>query len=232
MAPRPAIAYFDLDRTLIATNSAKGWVKRQVRRGNVSRRQAARAALSMGLYHLGVADMDRLIREAVRELRGAEEADLEARSLAYWHEEVIRTIRPGARTALARHRARGDQLVVLTASSPYLGEAARAALDMHGVLSNRFEVVDGRFTGAAIEPLCFGAGKATLAAAHAAEHGVELADCAFYTDSFTDLPALEAFGEPVVVHPDPRLLRAARRRGWRVERWDSADDPGRHGGRG
>ena len=222
MARSPAIAYFDLDRTLIATNSAKGWVKRQLRQGHLSRRQAARAGLAMGLYHLGVADLDRLIRDAVRELEGAEEADLAARSLAFWREEVVDTIRPGARAALARHRALGDQLVVLTASSPYLGEAARVALDMHGVLSNRFEVVGGRFTGAAIEPLCFGAGKATLAAEHAARHGVDLADCAFYTDSFTDLPALEAFGEPVVVHPDPRLLRAARRRGWRVERWGAA----------
>jgi HAD superfamily hydrolase (TIGR01490 family) len=221
MAHRPAIAFFDLDRTLIATNSAKGWVKRQVRRGTVGRRQAARAGLWMGLYHLGVADMDRLIRDAVRELEGDDEADLAARSLAFWHEEVVGTIRPGARAALDRHRARGDKLVILTASSPYLGEAARAALDMDAVLSNRFEVRDGRFTGAAIEPLCFGAGKATLAAELAAEHGVDLADCAFYTDSFTDLPAMEAFGEPVAVHPDPRLLRAARKRGWRIETWDA-----------
>lgn len=221
MARPPAIAFFDLDRTLIATNSAAGWIRRQVRGGRVSRRQAARAAWAMGLYHLGVADMDRLIRAAVRELAGDDEADLEARSHAFWREEVETTIRPGARAAVERHRSRGDRLVVLTASSPYLGEAARAALRMDAVLSNRFEVVAGRFTGLPIEPLCFGAGKAQLAADHATAHGVQLGDCAFYTDSHTDLPAMEAFGQPVAVHPDPRLLRAARKRGWRVESWDT-----------
>ena len=35
----------------------------------------------------------------------------------------------------------------------------------------------------------------------------------------TDLPLLEAVRTPVVVNPDPRLARVARRRGWRVERW-------------
>jgi len=214
-----AIAFFDLDRTLIAGNSAKAWVKRQVRDGRMPRRQAARAGLWMGLYHLGVADMPRLIRGAVRGLEGDREAELAADSAAFWRDELAATIRPGAREAIERHRSRGDLLVVLTASSPYLGEAARGALRMDAVLSNRFEVRDGRFTGAAVEPLCFGAGKAVLAARLAARHGIGLEACSFYTDSFTDLAAMEAFGEPVAVHPDPRLRRIARKRGWRVETW-------------
>lgn len=216
-----AIAFFDLDRTLIAGNSAKAWVKRQVREGRMSRREAAQAGVWMGLYHLGLADMPRLIRGAVRALEGDPEADLAARSRAFWDEEIADTIRPGARETVERHRARGDRLVVLTASSPYLGEAAREALRMDGVLSNRFEVAHGRFTGVAIEPLCFGAGKAELAKKVAASHGLTLADCAFYTDSVTDLPAMEAFGAPVAVHPDPRLRRAARRRNWPIETWGS-----------
>ena len=131
-----AIAFFDLDRTLIAGNSAKAWVKRQVREGWMSRREAAQAGVWMGLYHLGHADMPRLIRGAVRALEGDPEADLAARSRAFWDEEIADTIRPGARETVERHRARGDRLVVLTASSPYLGEAAREALRMDGVLSN------------------------------------------------------------------------------------------------
>ena len=37
--------------------------------------------------------------------------------------------------------------------------------------------------------------------------------------SYTDLPLLEYVREPVIVNPDPRLARVARRRGWRVESW-------------
>ena len=41
----------------------------------------------------------------------------------------------------------------------------------------------------------------------------------FYTDSYTDLPLLRRVKEPVIVNPDPRLSREAKKRSWRVERW-------------
>jgi phosphoserine phosphatase len=38
----------------------------------------------------------------------------------------------------------------------------------------------------------------------------------------SDLPLLLAVGHPVVVHPDPRLAREAKRRGWPVVDWGTA----------
>jgi HAD superfamily hydrolase (TIGR01490 family) len=219
---RPAIAFFDLDRTLIHVNSAKGWVQREVRTGHLRRRDAARVALWLAAYHAGWSDLDRMIRTAVTSLAGTGEADLDARVEAFWQEELAHTVRPGAHAAIARHRACGDRLVILTASSPYVAERARVALDLHDILCNRFEVVDGRFTGQPVLPLCYGAGKATLARDYADQQGISLDSCAFYTDSYSDLAALEAVGRPVVVHPDPRLARAARERGWAIEDWGPA----------
>ena len=57
------------------------------------------------------------------------------------------------------------------------------------------------------------------------EHGGDLKDAAFYTDSFSDLPMLEAVHRPVCVHPDPRLKRTAIRRGWEIADWGTADAP-------
>ena len=59
--------------------------------------------------------------------------------------------------------------------------------------------------------------------AKAVWNGATLADSAFYTDSHSDLPMLEAVGRPMPVHPDPRLRRLAQRRGWPTLNWDSAD---------
>jgi len=53
------------------------------------------------------------------------------------------------------------------------------------------------------------------------QHDESLDDASFYTDSFTDLPMLEVVGEPIVVHPDPRLKREALRRGWKIQDWNS-----------
>ena len=59
----------------------------------------------------------------------------------------------------------------------------------------------------------------TRVAELAAREGFGFEECVFYTDSYTDLPLLERVAERVVVNPDPRLEREAKRRGWRVEKW-------------
>lgn len=214
-----AVAFFDLDRTLISVNSASDWVRRELRLGNIGPLAAARAAGWIGLYGLGVANMDNVVRAAVATLAGVPEEEIRRRSLEFWEEEVRFRVRPGARAAVLRHRAAGDHLVLLTSSSPYLSEPAAAELGLDDWLCNRFVVEQGRFTGQTHEPLCFGPGKIVHAEAWAARVGVALTDCAFYTDSMSDLPLLERVGRPVVVSPDPRLAREARRRGWPVEFW-------------
>jgi hypothetical protein len=44
--------------------------------------------------------------------------------------------------------------------------------------------------------------------------GIDLAASYAYSDSYTDVPMLEAVGHPVVVNPDRVLARLARDRGW------------------
>ena len=46
-----------------------------------------------------------------------------------------------------------------------------------------------------------------------------LDDAIFYSDSISDLPLLERVKQPIVVNPDPRLQRVARRRGWTILAW-------------
>ncbi len=215
----PAIAFFDLDRTLISVNSARLWVARQRREGAMARRDVARAMLWFALYRLGKAGMDEALHSGARTLAGQDEAALRAESQRFWDEELAPTVRPAVPAVLAAHRAAGDRLVLLTASSGQLGAACAAALGLDAVLSNRFEVVDGRFTGRLHTPLCFGPGKTVHAREHADQHGISLDDCSFYTDSMSDVHALRAVGRPVVVDPDPRLAREARAQGWERAHW-------------
>jgi HAD superfamily hydrolase (TIGR01490 family) len=217
-----AIAFFDLDKTLISINSARAWISRERAGGRVGRYDALRSVWWFGMYHLGRADMDEVVRSAVRTLAGQSVAGFTERTGQFWEEEVLGTVRPGAVPAVERHRRRGDRLVVLTASSRQLADLAAAHLGFDDVLANEFEESDGRFTGRAREPLCYGDGKVHHAQSYAARHGVALEDCTFYSDSFTDRLALEAVGTPVCVSPDPRLQRLAVARGWRIEDWGKA----------
>lgn len=214
------IAFFDVDRTLISANSATLWIRRELRLGHVSRMEALRGAFWLGVYALGFAPMETVLVDAVATLRGKREGEIRDRTLAFWREEVRALIRPAAPGAIARHRARGDRVYLLTSSSTYLSGELAAELGCDGFLCNRMEVADGLFTGGLARPVCYGAGKATVAAALAAELGVPMSRCAYYGDSYSDVPILAAVGAPVVVNPDLRLRRYARRQGWPIEDWD------------
>jgi hypothetical protein len=46
--------------------------------------------------------------------------------------------------------------------------------------------------------------------------GLDLSESSAYSDSYTDLPMLEAVGHPVAVNPDRVLAKIAREREWEV----------------
>ena len=218
---KPVIAFFDLDRTLLDVNSGGLWVKSEFRLGYISRWQLIRALFSLARYHLGVVELEPLIRRAIRLQAGVSQAALRGRTEAFFAREVRGRFRAGGLRALAAHRERGERLVLLTTSSCFLAECVLREVGLDDVLATDFVIDEaGKLTGAAVEPLCFGDGKLTLAAAYASDRDVPLSACTFYTDSIADRSVLEAVGHPVAVHPDPRLKRLARVRSWPTVDWN------------
>jgi HAD superfamily hydrolase (TIGR01490 family) len=214
------IAFFDLDKTIISRNSATLWIRAELSERRITWRQALRATAWLIRYSLGASDMTSQIRLTIASLAGKREADMRERTRMFHARHIRPLYRPGALTAIETHRRAGEHLVLLTSSSNYLAEEVCRDLRLDDYVCNRFEVDEsGRYTGRPIEPLCFGSGKVLLAERYAARHGIALARVTFYTDSHSDLPMLEAAGDPAVVHPDPRLRRLARQRGWRTLDW-------------
>ncbi len=215
-----AIAFFDFDETLIVGNSGHLWIRRELRAGHITPLQALQAGAWMFRYRLGFASLEDALQKAIGSLKGAPEQLIRERTRAFYEEEVRQLYRSGAREALEEHRRRGDEVVLLTASSLYLSELVAQDLGLDAVLCNRFEIdAAGLHTGRPVGEVCFGAGKLRHALAHAAERGVPLGLCTFYTDSYSDLPVLERVGRPVAVNPDRRLRRIAQQRGWEIARW-------------
>jgi HAD superfamily hydrolase (TIGR01490 family) len=214
------IAFFDLDRTLIAQNSGTLWVLRELQLGRLKPWQALQAAAWLARYELGFAAIDAALRRAIASLAGSQESELRERTASFYDRCVRSLYRPGARQAIEEHRRAGDSLVLLTSSSLYLSEHVARDLNLDGVICNRFEVDEnGLHTGRTVGALCFGAGKLQHAGEFAKQNGARLQDCAFYTDSYADLPVLEAVGRPVAVNPDRRLRRVAEQRRWERVDW-------------
>ena len=209
-------AFFDIDGTLIARNSAPLYMKHLRETGQAGVRDLARTLYYVWRYRLGLLDIERAMAMSLAWIRGREEAGVRA-DCDGWYARVIRPyLYPAMAATVAAHQRAGHATAILTSATRYLAEPVAADLGISHLLFTQLVVRDGRFTGEAVLPVCYGQGKIHWAERFAAAEGVDLGRSYFYTDSITDLPLLERVGEPRVVHPDPRLRRVALRRGWTV----------------
>lgn len=211
--------FFDLDRTLVRVNTAKQYTRWRVRRGEAGRRELALMSWWLLRYTLGVLDLEALAERAAAPMAGQSEEGFRALMDEWAQDFVLPHLTDTARRSVQRARDADELCVILTSSTPYAAQPVARVLGIEHVLASRLEVHEGLFTGRPVKPLCYGQGKVHAASTFAREHGVSLERSAFYTDSISDRPMLEAVGRPVVVNPDPRLRVLAWRKGWPVERW-------------
>ena len=213
-------ALFDMDRTLLATHTALLYTRDRRARGEIGILHLLRVMSWIMKYSLGIVDAERVARAALRDYRGQSEASLVTSTEAWFEHAVPQHVRAGARTVVERHRAAGDVTAIVTSAAPYAARPLARLLGIEHVVATELAVdAEGLLTGEIVDPLCYGHGKVVRSARLAEALGFELAESIFYSDSITDLPLLEAVRTPVVVWPDRRLLRLARRRGWAVENW-------------
>ncbi len=213
-------ALFDLDRTLVRKETATSYVRYMRQRGGATWKDTARVTWWVAQYTLGVIDALDVARRAAMGLEGLPESVMQARCDHWFLRDVEPLVSDVGRATVNAHRAKGDVLAIVTGATPYIAWPLARRLGIPHVVASDLEVAsDGRFTGRFVEPLCYGVGKIVRAKQLADRLGFALEEATFYSDSLTDLPLLEAVAVPVVVNPDPRLSRVAKKRGWRVERW-------------
>ncbi len=211
-------ALFDMDRTLVRKETASLYVRYQRRIGEASRRDSLRVLYWVAQYTAGIIDAPEVAARALATLAGTPEVVMAARCDDWFRRYVEPHVCDPGRRAVERHRERGDVLAIVTGASPYAARPLARRLGIRHVVASELEVdTDGLFTGRFVPPLAIGQGKVERARRLAEDLGFSLADATFYSDSYTDLPLLELVREPVIVNPDLRLARAAKKRGWRVE---------------
>ena len=218
-----AAAFFDLDKTLMAGSSGMEFARVARRRGIITRRQILDWGIDHALYRLrGATDEQTLevLRVATETVAGVPE-----RQIARMWPEVLAGILPRVYPAVLaeahRHQDEGAEAWIVSAAGAGMVESLASVLGLDGGVGTTYQVgPDGHFTGSIEGPFVYGQGKVEVISALAADRGLDLTASWAYSDSMSDLPMLEAVGNPVVVNPDPPLLALARERDWQVMRFD------------
>jgi HAD superfamily hydrolase (TIGR01490 family) len=211
-------AFFDLDDTLTTRNTGELIVGYLHRTGRLSRREVLRFAWLDLQFRWGLRSFEGVAGQVAESNRGDSVEELDELMREWFEAEGRRYINRQAVEWLEAHRARGDLVAINTSGSRFNTLPIARHLGVEHILCTELEVVEGRFTGRIVPPVCFGKGKLLKAEEFCRGHGVSLAESSFYTDSHHDLPLLLAVGRPIVVNPSPRLYLEALRRGWEVRR--------------
>jgi len=206
-------AFFDLDKTVIAKASMVAFGRPFYHGGLINRRTVLRALYGELVYlHLGASEQKlNRIRESVLKLIRGWHRDRVCEIVAEAIEAIVEPIIfAEAADLIDWHREQGRLVVIVSASPDEIVTPLSRFLGADECIASKARIDDqGRYTGS-MQFYAFGPFKAEAMDALAAVRGIDLAASYAYTDSYTDLPMLEAVGHPVAVNPDRVLNRYAR----------------------
>ena len=212
-----ALALFDLDETLIATDSDHAWGNFLITKGLVEESAYKfRNEQFFNDYKRGVLDINAYLAFSCSTLTKFSIEDLEK-----FHREFVSTfitpfILPKAIELIKFHRDNGDKLVVITSTNQFVAEPIVSLLGIDTIIAPEPEIKENKYTGKILGTPSFGEGKVIRVQEWILGEGRTLAGSYFYTDSHNDLPLLRIVSNPVAVDPDDILRVEARKKKWSI----------------
>jgi HAD superfamily hydrolase (TIGR01490 family) len=217
------LALFDLDGTLLATDSDHAFGEFLVRQGWADEDEFRRLNDQFyAQYEAGRLDIAAYIDFATASWRERGADELAEFSERFNREVVCPAICEAAQALVDRHRRAGDRLAIVTATNEFVTGPIAALFGIESLIATELERDRrGRVSGAVRGVPAFRDGKVVRVREWLAQQGLSWLDferITFYSDSTNDLPLLEAVSHPVATNPTPELQRIAAERGWPIIR--------------
>jgi HAD superfamily hydrolase (TIGR01490 family) len=212
-----SLAIFDLDHTLLRGDSDHAWGAFLVERGLVDgafyQRENERYYAQ---YKAGTLNIVEFLAFALAPITKVDRATLDAWHAEFMREKILPMITAPARALVEQHRARGDTLIIITATNRFVTEPIAREFGIDHLLATDPETLEGCFTGRIVGTPCYREGKVVRLREWLARQHESLDGSWFYSDSHNDLPLLETVTHPVAVNPDDVLRKVAMQRQWKI----------------
>jgi HAD superfamily hydrolase (TIGR01490 family) len=218
------LALFDLDHTLIPTDSDHEWGRFMVMHGMVDAENFARENDRFYAdYKAGKLDIHAYLLAMLTPLARYSRAQLAEYHQMYMHEVIKPAIVPAALELVRQHRDAGDLLCMVTATNEFITGPIAAVFGVDMLIACEAETVDGQphsdYTGRPTGTPSYKEGKIVRTEAWLASLGKTWSDFErsyFYSDSHNDIPLLQKVTDPIATNPDDTLRAHAQANGWRI----------------
>ena len=214
------LALFDLDHTLLPCDSDYAWMQHLIEQGVLERESFEKKNDEFfAQYRAGTLDIREFLDFQLAPLAENPRARLDAWHADFMANHILPLISQAARALVDRHLQNGDLCALVTATNCFVtGPIAREFRIPHLVATVPAQK-NGQFTGKPRGTPAFREGKIERVDTWLETLGLwrgAFARTWFYSDSFNDLPLLEAVSNPVAVHPDDTLRAHAEKSGWPI----------------
>ena len=212
------LALFDLDHTLLNTDSDHSWGEFLVNEGLVDPvRHRQMNDQFYEDYKAGQLDPIAYNEFVFEFLTQHSDDELHVLHQRFMQNVIAPQMRPEGAKTIQAHLSLGHTVVGITATSDFITTPIFNAFDIHNVIATRAEYINGRYTGKVAGVPCYQEGKITRLNEWLA--GQEVEESWAYSDSINDRTLLEHATHPIAVNPDDRLLALAQEKGWRIADW-------------
>jgi HAD superfamily hydrolase (TIGR01490 family) len=149
-------------------------------------------------------------------LAGLPRKEIEQLGCSFAAQILLPLLRHSLLDRIARHRAAGDHVLLMTGTPKFLARPLADAIGADLCIATQCRETNGCYI--ASPPIChpFAGEKLDLAREAADRLGMGLGDCIAYADSRDDIKLLSAVGTAIAVAPDRVLARHARANGWEI----------------
>lgn len=214
------LALFDLDHTLLPIDSDQSW-------GHFTTTLGWTEAVTFNQkndafyadYQTGTLDIHDYVRFATEAFRIRPRAEAEAAHARFMREVIQPAIRPEALALLDKHRAAGEQLLIITATNEFVTRPIAHALGVDELIAVELvRDVHGWYSGEISGVPSLREGKVERLQQWLHQRGLDWdsVETTFYSDSSNDIPLLQRVNHPVATNPDAKLKALALEKGWPI----------------
>ncbi len=212
-------AFFDLDKTVIAKSSTLAFGRPFYRAGFLGKRALMKLGFAQLFYVLFGADDQQLERardELLELTSGWHRTEIEQLVEETLTEVAEPLVYAEALTLIDEHKRNGRRVFLVSASPVEIVRPIGRHIGVTEIIATRIKTDAAGFFLPELELYAMGQGKVDAINALAEAEGIDLEESYAYSDSTTDVPMMEAVGNPVAVNPEKELRRIAEERGWPI----------------
>ncbi|MEI6288893.1 MAG: HAD-IB family hydrolase [Chloroflexota bacterium] len=209
------IAIFDLDNTLLSSDSEWMWSRYLYQRKIVDDKFLSRIDEFFDEYEKGSLDLfdyEFYLMNSIKFLNEKERQRLRGGFL----EQIKDVIRPALIQRVNDHRIKKHQIIMITAANNFLAEPISELLGFDNLICTQINMRNQKNMGKIIGMPAYREGKTSLLNQWLTQRNETLDQSWGYSDSHNDLPILKMVTYPVAVVPDNILREHADFSGWEI----------------